>query len=405
MTFRAFLNYSTSGILAAVLATVLTAPFSASAQDAGGSGDAAGSVTLVAGRIVRPDGTLDDGVAIVVRDGKIKRLVAAKTVRGPEVRRFDPQTVICPGLIDLFSSIGVGGQTIETTSFVDPDASAADSLDSSHRDFGNAIRAGITAAMVTPAPRNLVNGVAVTFRTFVDNGGQLDVLRDDGPLVFAFGDGVWRQDRAPTSQAGALNELRSLVEQARQGNGHPRTCAAVAGRLDALFVCDSANDLYAVRGALGDAAGRFGIVHTRDAIEVAADLKGLERPVVAGPYGFTSSRRSLLGPAALSEAGVEVAFPGGFPQASPDSLRITAALAVRHGMGAAAARRAITIAPAQTAGVADSIGSIVPGRDGDLVVFSNDPLRLDAVVLEVYVKGVRVYAAKNQESAREGAKR
>jgi imidazolonepropionase-like amidohydrolase len=74
-------------------------------------------------------------------------------------------------------------------------------------------------------------------------------------------------------------------------------------------------------------------------------------------------------------------------------------------MQPAAARRAITIAPAQTAGVADSIGSIVPGRDGDLVIFSNDPLRLDAKVLEVYVKGIRVYAAKNQESPKEGANR
>lgn len=405
MTFRAYLNFSSPGILATVLATVLTVPLSAPGQDADGSGDVVASVTLVAGRIVRPDGTLDDGVAIVVRDGKIKRVVAAKDVRGPDIRRFDTQTVVCPGLIDVFSSIGVSGQAIDTTAFVDPDATVADALDPSDSNFDRAIRAGITAAMVTPAPRNLVDGVAVTFRTFVASDGQLEVLRNDGPLVFAFGNGVWRQDRAPTSQAGALRELRNLVEAAKQGEGHPRTCAAVAGRLDALFVCNNANDLHGVLGVLGDAAGRFGIVHTADAIDVASNLKGVERPVVIGPYAFTSSRRVLLGAATLSEAGVEVAFSGGFPQASPDSLRITAALAVRHGMDAAAARRAITIAPAQAAGVADRIGSIVPGRDGDLVVFSNDPLRLDAKVLEVYAKGVRVYAAKNQESPMEGAKR
>ncbi len=388
-----------------VLGTVLTVPLLAQAQDGTGLGNAAGSVTLVAGRIVRPDGTLEDEVAIVIRDGKIKRLVSAKDASGLEIRRFDSQTVICPGLIDLFSSVGVGGQTPETISVVDPDASAADALDPSHPDFGVALRAGITAVMVTPAPRNLVNGVAVTFRTFVDNGGKLDVLRDDGPLFFAFGDGVWRQDRATTSQAGALYELRRLTAEARQGNGHPRICAALAGRLDALVACDTGNNLDAVRGVLGDAANRFGVVHMRDAIDVATDLKDLERPVVVGPYSFTSSRRVLLGAAALSDAGVKVAFSGGLPQAPSDSLRITAALAVRHGMDAAAARRAITIAPAQTAGVADSIGSIVPGRDGDLVVFSNDPLRLDATVLEVYIKGVRVYAAKNEEPPRQGAKR
>jgi len=405
VTFRAFLIHSSSGVLATAVFTVLAVPLSAPAQAADDSADVASSVTLVAGRIVRPDGTLDEGMAIDIRNGKIKRVVAAKDVRGPEIRRFDPQTVICPGLIDLFSSIGVSGQTIETTAFVDPDASAADALDPSDQNFRAAIRAGITTAMVTPTPRNLVNGVAVTFRTFVAKDGQLEVLRNDGPLVFAFGDGVWQRDRAPTSRAGALRELRNLVEAAKQGNGHPRTCAAVAGRLDALFVCNNANDLHGVVGVLGDAADRFGIVHTADAIDVAPDLKDLERPVVVGPYAFTSSRRTLIGAVALSEADVEVAFSGGFPRASPDSLRITAALAVRHGMAPDAARRAITIAPAQTVGVADRIGSIVPGRDGDLVVFSSDPLRLDAKVLEVYVKGVRVYAAKNQESPMEGAER
>jgi len=367
------------------------------------AGDAS-SVTLLAGRIVRPDGTLDDGAAVVVRDGKIKRLIPADDAGDTNVRRFETESVICPGLIDLFSTIGMGGRSIDTISVTDPDANAADALDPCHPDFDVALRAGITAAMVAPASRNLVGGVAVTFRTFVDNG-ELDVLRDDGPLVLAFGEGVWQQDRAPTSRVGALHELRKLVEEGRAGTAHPRVGAAVAGRLDALVICDQARDVDAVRGVWGDAAHRFGIVHTLDAIDIAIDLKESGRPVVVGPYTFTSSRRVLLGAAALSDAGVEVAFSGGFPRASADSLRITAALAVRHGMDPAAARRAITIAPAQTAGVADHIGSIVPDRDADLVVFSHDPLRLDAEVLEVYVKGVRVYAAENQKPSREGARR
>ena len=93
---------------------------------------------------------------------------------------------------------------------------------------------------------------------------------------------------------------------------------------------------------------------------------------------------------------IDVAFRGGFPESPPEALRITAALAVRYGMEPAAARRAMTIAPAKIAGVAGRVGAIAPGRDGDLVVFSGDPLRLDKVVLEVYVRGVRVYDAVNQ---------
>jgi imidazolonepropionase-like amidohydrolase len=57
----------------------------------------------------------------------------------------------------------------------------------------------------------------------------------------------------------------------------------------------------------------------------------------------------------------------------------------------------MTAVPAKVAGVSERVGTIAPGKDADLVVFSKDPLRLDAKVLEVYVRGVRVYCAAHQE--------
>ena len=383
------------------MAAALTAVLSPCPGTAAESSDGAPPLTLLAGRVVQPDGTLKDNVAVLIEDGKIKSVVPASEAQDEQARRFDPDTVLCPGLIDLFSSIGAVGQAVETVSFVDPDASAADAVDPRHADFGVALRSGITTAMVAPAAGNLVSGACVSFRTFVDHG-KLDVLRDDGPLVFAVGEGVWREDRAPTSRAGTLRELRSVLDDARKGAAHPRINAVVAGQLDALIVCPTAHDLATARSGLGDLFGRFGVAHTDDALELVDDLKGSRQPVVVGPYTFDSSRRVLLGAAALARRGAEVAFRGGFPESPPEGLRITAALAVRHGMEPAAARRAITVAPAKVAGLADRLGAITPGRDADLVVFSRDPLRLDAVVREVYVKGVRVYAAANQDTSPPG---
>ena len=365
-------------------------------------GQEAGLVTLVGGKILRPDGTLHEDMAVVIRDGKIKRLASARAARTGTIRRFDEQTVVFPGMIDLFSSIGTGGQSLETLAAVDADASALDAIAPNDREFSAAIRAGITSAMVAPAPSSLVAGTAVTFRTFAIDG-QLDVLRDDGPLLCAFGRGVWRNERPPTSRAGTLLALRNLVEQARRGDAPPRINAALAGHLDSLLVCDSADNLVAVRNVLGDDANRFGIVHTADAVGLATELDGYARPMVVGPYDFTSSRRALLGAATLSKAKIEVAFAGGIPKTTPETLRITAAIAIRYGMDTAAARRAMTINPARVAGVAEQVGSIAPGKDGDLVVFSRDPLRLDATVLEVYIKGRRVFAAANQDSPGAGA--
>ncbi|MFV1967599.1 MAG: amidohydrolase family protein [Pirellulaceae bacterium] len=358
--------------------------------------DRPASVTLMADRVMRPDGSLEKNLAVVVRGGRIKRLGKQDETRAQNVRRFPPGTVLCPGLVDLFSYPGVVGQTVETALLVDPDASPTGVLDPGHPDFRTALESGITAVMVSPTPANLVSGVCVSVRTHVMDG-QLDVLRDDGPLILAFGEGVWRSDRAPTSRAGAIHVFRDLLAQARNGSAHPRVNAVVAGRLDALIVCPDGPDLALVGQALGKAAKQFGVVHTVDAIESVQSLKGFQQPVVVGPYAMTSDRRVLLGAAALADAGIDVAFRGGFPEATPEALRMTAALAVRHGMDPAAARRAMTTAPATVAGVADRIGAIAPGKDADLVVFSDDPLRMDAKVLEVYVQGVRVYATKLKE--------
>ena len=198
--------------------------------------------------------------------------------------------------------------------------------------------------------------------------------------------------------------MRSLLAAAKKAKAHPRVNAVAAGRLDALVVCSSQLDVAAMQNVFGELASRLGIVHTADAIDLATDADGVRKPVVVGPYTFTSSRRVLLGAARLADAGVDVAFRGGLPQSAPDALRITASLAVRYGMDPAAARRAMTITPAKVAGLADRIGGLAPGKDADLVVFSRDPLRLDAAVLEVYVEGVRVYAGENQDSSSAGAR-
>jgi imidazolonepropionase-like amidohydrolase len=335
-------------------------------------------------------------MAVVIQGGKIRQVVPVAEMPRPGVRRLGNGSVLCPGLIDLCASIGAVEQTLTTVQVVDPAVSAVDAVDPEHKDFAGALRAGITAAMVNPAPTNLVSGTCVSFRTRVTDG-KLDVLRDDGPLVLGLGEVVWQRERPPTSRAGALHRLRTLLAEAGAGNADPRINAVVAGRGDALMFCPSIEDIDAARDTLGELADQFVFVHSDDALDLAADSQPLPGPVVVGPYTFSSDRRVLLGAAALSEAGVDVALRGGFPHAPPEGLRISAALAVRHGLKPAKARQAMTAVPAQVAGLAGQVGSIAPGRDADLVVFSGDPLRLDATVREVYIKGVRVYAAASRE--------
>ncbi len=168
---------------------------------------------LLSGRLLQPNGTLQDQATVVVRAGQITRVSGTAEREGEPVHRLPPGSVIAPGLIDLFALPSVVSQTMEDARAIDLDADPAWALDPTHRDFRAALEAGITTVMVAPSATNLVSGVCVTVRTYAPRG-QLDTVRDEGPLLLGFGEGVWRADRKPTSRAGAAYQLRKLLAQA-----------------------------------------------------------------------------------------------------------------------------------------------------------------------------------------------
>jgi imidazolonepropionase-like amidohydrolase len=65
-------------------------------------------------------------------------------------------------------------------------------------------------------------------------------------------------------------------------------------------------------------------------------------------------------------------------------------IAVRHGLGADQALTALTAGAADLLGVADRVGRLKLGLDGDLVVHSGPPLDLRSRVLHVFVNGREV---------------
>ncbi len=358
---------------------------------AGASGQSAPSESVIlAGRMVAPDGSLVDNVAVVVADGKIKAVKSADefSERDGIIDRRD--AVLCPGLIDAYSVLGAYGQNIETVNAIDPAASVRDSIDAYHRNFRAALRAGVTTALICPAPNNLVGGVGVVVRP--DGTGSVETLRDEGPLLFALGSSAQAYSREPTSRMGALHLLRDALERARDGEGHGRLVSFAKGELSGMVICERAEDVSAALRTFGGIQRTPMIVHTAEAADVAEEIADHNKDavVLVGPYTFGMSPRVLSGAAVLSNAGVNVVFAGRLPAAPTEGIRLTAALAVRYGMDAKAARAAMTSAAAQAIGVGDRVGSIAPGMDADFVVFSGDPLRMDSRVVEVYIKGVRV---------------
>ena len=68
-----------------------------------------------------------------------------------------------------------------------------------------------------------------------------------------------------------------------------------------------------------------------------------------------------------------------------------ATLAVKEGLDPVTALRAVTINPARIIGVAEWLGSLTPGKDADVVIWSGDPLDVMSRAEVAYVRGREIY--------------
>jgi imidazolonepropionase-like amidohydrolase len=74
-----------------------------------------------------------------------------------------------------------------------------------------------------------------------------------------------------------------------------------------------------------------------------------------------------------------------------EQLYLCAVLAVKHGLSARAALRAITINAAKNAGIYDRVGSIKNDKDADFILLSGEPMSFDAKVMSVTINGEKIF--------------
>lgn len=142
---------------------------------------------------------------------------------------------------------------------------------------------------------------------------------------------------------------------------------------------------------------RLVINHGTDGAMLADVLAERDIPVIYGPILVNRSKvevrdRATMNLGALARAGVRVAITTDHPVVSIDHLVLQATLAVKEGLDRDVALAALTVNPASILGLDDRIGSLRTGLDGDVVIWSGDPLEVDSRAEDVYITGSRVYS-------------
>jgi imidazolonepropionase-like amidohydrolase len=126
---------------------------------------------------------------------------------------------------------------------------------------------------------------------------------------------------------------------------------------------------------------------------VAGEIAAAGVPVIINPLANLPGNFETLGStidnaARLNAAGVTVIVDGGSAGAHRvREMRYNAGNAVAHGLPYETALRAMTINPATAFGLSGQIGSLEPGKDADVVIWSGDPLEPLTQPSAVFIRG------------------
>jgi imidazolonepropionase-like amidohydrolase len=408
------------------------------------SADAPHVYAITGARIVPVSGAPIASGTVVIRNGIIE---AVGSVQAPaEAQVVDGKGLtVYPGLIDMSNSTGVDitvnrqvPATLRTTEEVErwkrdlllkPDVSAADHLTEAP-ELARLANVGITSVLATPpgvivkGQSALVNVTAPVDEPAIGNVGDyrtgIQVVRTPVALHVEFGN-AGGGGAYPVSLMGVISFVRqtlldaqhhALVDERARRNGQARppydpTLAALQPALQGQIpVAFEANESREILRAL-DMAEEFKlqpmITGGREADKVTPELKARGVSVI---YNLNYPTRSRMlppdaeesidalraranapkVPGALAKAGVPFAFSSTGLQQPRDFVR-NVARAVREGLAADAALRALTLDAAKIAGADARVGSVEKGKIANLVITDGDLFEDGTQIKHVFVDG------------------
>ncbi|HUH89820.1 MAG TPA: amidohydrolase family protein, partial [Lysobacter sp.] len=151
---------------------------------------------------------------------------------------------------------------------------------------------------------------------------------------------------------------------------------------------------------------KIAIAGGAEAWKVAPQLAAAKVPVFVNPLdnlpsGFDQIGATMENAGRLAAAGVAVGFSQGGDSHNARKIRQAAGNAVANGLPWDAGLAGLTSVPAQAFGVADTLGSIAVGKRADLVLWSGDPLEVNAVATQVWFDGKPIEMRSRQTELRD----
>ncbi|MCU1684920.1 MAG: hypothetical protein JWQ81_5659 [Amycolatopsis sp.] len=381
---------------------------------------------IIGGYVVPVDGEPIDGGTVLIEDGVIVAVGSDADIDIPEdAELIDASgSWVLPGFIDAHVHLGVheegeGWAGNDTNEMTDPNGArfrALDGIDPTEQGFDDALAGGVTSVVVKPGSGNPIGGQTVGLKTWGRTAFDV-VFAESVSVKSALGENPKRvygeQKKTPSTRLGVAAVIREAFTSARnyaaqrehaRTEGKPfdvdLTKETLARVLDGELYWDQhvhrADDIVTAIRLADEFGYKLVVNHGTEGHLIADILAERDIPVIIGPLFTTRSKvevrnRTLRSPGILARAGVKIAITTDHPVIPINFLVYQAALSVKDGLDPDTAIRALTVNPASMLGLDDKVGSLKPGLDADVVLWSGDPLDVMNRAMRVFVRGREVY--------------
>ncbi|MBE3519391.1 MAG: amidohydrolase [Firmicutes bacterium] len=374
---------------------------------------------------------------ILVEGGRIKEVGPNVPVpKDAEVIDATGKTVT-PGLIDAHSHLAVFGEPSvwanadgnEMTNPITPQLRAIDALNPQDPAIRDVLSGGVTTVYTGPGSANIIGGTGIAIKLRGRTAEEMVIPGTEG-MKMALGEnpkrvyGEMKKQYPATRMANAaalrealvsaqnyMKKLEKSREKREKDNGKDgnskepdrdlkmEALARVLRReIKARIHAHRLDDIMTAIRIAEEFNLDFVIEHATEGYLIADILAQKKVPCTVGPLLMSRAKMELLqvslaNPGILAKAGVKVAIQCD-TTTNTRWLALHAGIAVREGMPEDAAWRAITINPAEILGIDSRLGSIEPGKDADLVIWSGHPFETMTVAEKVFIEGELVFERK-----------
>jgi len=380
--------------------------------------DAAAQVAIRGERVHTMAGApIDNGVVLIGADGKIQRVGPAASVRIPDGWRVLEARVVTPGLIDAHSVVGLAGylnqphdqMQLDRSESIQPELRAVDAYDARETLVGWLRQHGITTIHTGHAPGALVSGQTLIAKTRGDTVDEA-VIQPVAAIAATLGTaGLASEGRSPGNRSKAVAMLRAELIRAKEyaakmaGPEDRRPARdlrlealsrVLSGELPLLVTAHRSHDILTALRVAKEFGLRIILDGASEAYLVTDQIKQAGVPVILHPTmqrpAGDAENMSMETASVLRKAGIPVAIQSGYETYVPKTrvVLFEAAVAAANGLGFDAALAAVTIDAARILGIDTRVGSLEPGKDGDVVLFDGDPFEYTTQVTGVVIDGV-----------------